>query len=56
MYGLRLIQTADGRFLTYAPNAHGQRVATFTPALADSISRAAGAAFREEFAHDRISR
>lgn len=52
LYGLRLIETDDGRFLTYAPNSHGQRVATFTPTLANEISRAASAAFREGIPHD----
>lgn len=52
LYGLRLIQSDDCRYLTYAPNSHGQRVATFTPALADTISRAASAAFREGIASD----
>lgn len=52
LYGLRLIQTEDGRFLTYAPNSHGQRLATFTPELATEISRAASAAFREGIPHE----
>lgn len=50
LYGLRLIKTDDGRFLSYAPNLHGQRVATFTPAFADTISRAASAAYSEGIA------
>ncbi|OWK18282.1 hypothetical protein AJ88_03560 [Mesorhizobium amorphae CCBAU 01583] len=53
LYGLRLIQTEDGRYLSYAPNAHGVRVATFAPTLADTISRAASVAYREGIAvHD----
>jgi hypothetical protein len=51
-FGLRLVQTEDGRHLTYAPNSHGVRVATFSRELADTISRAASAAYREGFARD----
>ena len=55
MYGLRLIQQSDGRRLTYAPSAGGNRVATFTPSLAETITRAAGAALEAVNAdvHDR---
>lgn len=49
-FGLRLVQTEDGRHLTYAPNSHGTRVATFSRELADTITRAASAAYREGFA------
>ena len=54
LYDLRLIQTDDGRHLSYAPNSHGRRVATFAPSLATEISRAASAAYSEGIAdHDR---
>ncbi|TIN33351.1 MAG: hypothetical protein E5Y10_32590 [Mesorhizobium sp.] len=46
-YGLRLVEAEGGRHLTYAPNSHGVRVATFTRELADTISRAASAAWSE---------
>lgn len=55
LYDLRLIVTDDGRYLSYAPNSHGRRVATFTPSLANDISRAASAAFREGIACDQTS-
>ncbi|RWE49275.1 MAG: hypothetical protein EOS79_07610 [Mesorhizobium sp.] len=47
LYGLRLVEAGGGRHLTYAPNSHGIRVATFTRELADQISRAASAAWSE---------
>lgn len=47
LYDVRLIQTEDGRYLSYAPNSHGRRTATFAPSLANEISRAASAALRE---------
>ncbi|RUV89237.1 hypothetical protein EOA60_08300 [Mesorhizobium sp. M1A.F.Ca.IN.020.06.1.1] len=47
LYGLRLVQGDGGRFLTYAPNSHGVRVATFARDLADEISRAASAAWSQ---------
>jgi hypothetical protein len=44
LYNLRLIETPDGRRLSYAPNAHGTRTATFTHKLASEITDAASAA------------
>ncbi|MDN2582368.1 hypothetical protein [Aquibium sp. ELW1220] len=56
MFGMKLVQAEDGRFLTYAPSSHGARAATFSTPLNDTITRAACAAFREGFASDRTSR
>lgn len=44
LYNLRLLRGADGRFLTYAPNAHGRRCATFAADLAADLTAAATAA------------
>lgn len=42
MYALRLMRAGDGRHLTYAPNGNGgRRLATFSPALAAQITKAA---------------
>jgi hypothetical protein len=41
LYGLRLMQTPEGRHLTYAPSSGGRRFATFAPALVDNITAAA---------------
>jgi len=41
LYGLRLMQTPNGRHLTYAPSSGGRRFATFAPSLVDSITAAA---------------
>ena len=56
LYDVRLIETEDGRHLSYAPNSHGRRTATFAPNLANEISRAASAALREGIARDSNSR
>lgn len=45
LFNLRLVEMPDGRRVAYPPNAHGERVATFAPALAHEITRAACAAF-----------
>lgn len=45
LFNFRLVETPDGRRLTYPPNAMGSRAASFSPALATEITRAAGAAF-----------
>jgi DNA-binding cell septation regulator SpoVG len=52
VYDVRLIQTEDGRYLSYAPNSHGRRVATFAPRLANEISRVASTALREGIAQN----
>lgn len=44
LFNLRLVSMPDGRHLTYPPNALGERAATFSPALATEITRAACAA------------
>lgn len=41
LYGLRLMQTPEGRHLTYAPSSGGRRFATFAPAIVDDITAAA---------------
>ncbi|KQR77596.1 hypothetical protein [Rhizobium sp. Leaf341] len=39
MFGLRLMEAPDGRFLIYAPSANGgRRLATFSPALSCQIA------------------
>lgn len=44
MYGLRLMEAPGGRRLVYAPNGNGgRRLATFSPALAATITEAATA-------------
>ncbi|HEY0220390.1 MAG TPA: hypothetical protein VGC26_11600 [Afipia sp.] len=45
LYGLRLMQTREGRHLTYAPSSGGRRFATFAPALVDDITTAAISTF-----------
>ncbi|RWF66642.1 MAG: hypothetical protein EOS47_05190 [Mesorhizobium sp.] len=50
LYALRLVQGDGGRLLTYAPNSHGARVATFARELAEQITRAASAAWSEYIA------
>jgi hypothetical protein len=52
LFGLRLTERAAGGHAVYAPNAHGARVATFSPTLVDQISRAALAALEERMPHD----
>ncbi|MET4278715.1 MULTISPECIES: hypothetical protein [unclassified Bradyrhizobium] len=47
LYGLRLMQTREGRRLTYAPSSGGRRFATFAPALVDTITAAAISAFND---------
>ena len=42
IFSLRLMETAEGRRLVYAPNGNGgRRLATFSPDLAAQITRAA---------------
>lgn len=42
MFGLKLMETPDGRRLTYAPSANGgRRTATFSPSMAAQITAAA---------------
>lgn len=43
MFGLRLVRVAKG-YRVYSPSAFGSNVATFAPALAEKLSRAALAA------------
>lgn len=56
LFNIRLVEAPDGRRLAYPPNAHGERVATFSPALADQIMRAASAAYGALSANERASR
>jgi hypothetical protein len=47
IYGLKLMETPDGRRLSYAPNGNGgRRLATFAPALAAAITEAAAVKLR----------
>ncbi|GLR49719.1 hypothetical protein KYK30_14265 [Shinella yambaruensis] len=41
LYGLRLLRMADGRLLTFAPQAGYRRVATFAAPLASEITKLA---------------
>ncbi|ACM26512.1 hypothetical protein [Rhizobium rhizogenes] len=46
VYGLKLMESPDGRRIVYAPNGNGgRRLATFSPELAAEISKAANAKF-----------
>jgi hypothetical protein len=44
LYGLRLMETPEGRHLTYAPSSGGRRFATFAPSLVDDITASATSA------------
>ncbi|TPL97318.1 hypothetical protein [Mesorhizobium sp. B2-3-10] len=50
LYGVRLISGDGGKYLSYAPNSHGTRVATFTRDLAEQITRAASEAWSQYIA------
>lgn len=52
LYNLRLLRSPDGRYLTYAPAAHGKRCATFMPDLANELTAAATAALGGRAAYD----
>lgn len=54
LYNLRLAKLPGGRRRTFAPSAHGARTATFSPALAQQITRAASTAYGDQDPHDRI--
>ncbi|PWK65853.1 hypothetical protein C8K44_11568 [Aminobacter sp. AP02] len=43
LFNLKLVDGHSGR-LVYAPNAFGERVATFSPSFANDLVRAAGVA------------
>lgn len=45
MYGLRLLKSPDGKYLSYSPSGGGKRCATFSPGFAEAITAAATAAF-----------
>jgi hypothetical protein len=47
LYGLRLMQTPEGRHLTYAPSSAGRRFATFAPTLVEDITISAVSAFND---------
>jgi hypothetical protein len=53
LFGLRLTARAAGGYAVYSPNAHGTRVATFSPNLVKDIARAALAALEELSPYDR---
>ena len=52
LFGMHLIKNANGAWRTYAPRNSNVRVASFHPALAEQITRAAVAAL-EGSSHDR---
>nr|WP_314095163.1 hypothetical protein [uncultured Shinella sp.] len=58
LFGLRLIEAADGRRLVYAANANGgRRSATFSPTLAAAITKAAASKFEgHDTANEQHSR
>ncbi|GEM_PF-1675237 len=41
LFGLHLMQAPDGRHLTFAPSKHGQKVATFSPDMAQRLTELA---------------
>jgi hypothetical protein len=47
LYGLSLRQYPDGSHRISVPNAHGRRVATFAPVLAERLTQAATIALSE---------
>ncbi|QIG68356.1 hypothetical protein EVB74_022 [Rhizobium phage RHph_Y3_56_1] len=47
LYGLRLLQTPDGRRIVYAAQAGSRRTATFDPRLAEQITDLASQSYRE---------
>lgn len=53
LYGLRLLRMADGRLLTFAPQAGYRRVATFAAPLASEITKLATDQYEALTAHDR---
>jgi hypothetical protein len=53
IYNLRLIENGHGQHRVFAPNAHGARVATFAPAFADELTKAAVAALGSGIANDQ---
>lgn len=53
LFGLRLSERAAGGHAVYAPNAMGQRCATFSYPLVERIAAAALAALKEQMPHDR---
>lgn len=55
LFGLRIVAREAGGFAVYAPNAHGKRVATFSPDIVETIASAAVAALEELTPHDRTS-
>ncbi|WP_394891093.1 hypothetical protein ACG873_07155 [Mesorhizobium sp. AaZ16] len=54
LFDLRLTARSAGGYSVYSPNAHGTRVATFSPNLVKEIARAALAALKELSPHDRL--
>lgn len=55
IYNLRLVQRPDGRRGIYSPQSGGRRMASFTPALSNEITRAAGDALLELQPLDRTA-
>ena len=55
MFNLKLVATPDGRRVVYAPNAFGEKTATFGRHLAADLARAASAALIGAKALDRTN-
>lgn len=47
LYGLRLLETPDGRRIVYAAQAGSRRTATFDPQLAERIAQLASHTYSE---------
>ncbi|MBB3523099.1 hypothetical protein [Rhizobium sp. BK456] len=52
LYGLRLLQTPDGRRIVYAAQAGSRRTATFSRELSEAITTAASIELEAATAHD----
>ena len=55
LYAMRLLQTAGGKHLVYAPSAGGKRCASFAPDLAIEITSAAVAALEDRKSNDNFT-
>lgn len=53
LFGLRLMETPDGKRIVYSPNGNGgRRLATFSPELAREMTRAAISEFERQVTAD----
>lgn len=55
LFGLQLMAAPDGRPLTFVPTKHGNKVATFSPALAQRLTDLAAIELEGLNAHDRTA-